>query len=130
MKHWGKKLFLFKGLVSSPIRLSFATSIISRRLTLAVPEPRAHRHQSIHPPTLLSSLWTHPARKLGDGSAAVITGEIKIKGGGIKPSKEAMRTSRANNAPDTNGSCIDSISFATSKQHGVMLLMTKHTAYC
>lgn len=87
MKHWGKKLFLFKGLVSSPIRLSFATSIISRRLTLAVPEPRARRHQSIHPPTLRSSLWTHPARKLGDRSAAVITGEIKIKGVGNKTFK-------------------------------------------
>lgn len=68
MKHWGKKLFLFKGLVSSPIRLSFATSIISRRLTLAVPEPRARRHQSIHLPTLHSSLWTHPARKLTGGN--------------------------------------------------------------
>ncbi len=46
----------------------------------AVPEPPAPPVSIIHPPTLHSSLWTRPAWKHGDRSAAVMTGEIKWKG--------------------------------------------------
>lgn len=54
MKHWGKKLFLFKGLVSSPIRLSFATSrLLYQSLELAGINQSTFPH-SAHPcePTL------------------------------------------------------------------------------
>lgn len=46
----------------------------------AVPEPPAPPVSIIHPPTLHSSLWTRPAWKHEDRSAAVMTGEIKWRG--------------------------------------------------
>lgn len=68
--------FPFKGLVSSPIRLSNASSIISWRRMLTA--PRCTRAAS--PPVSIIHLPTLHSWKLRDSNAAVMTGEIKWKG--------------------------------------------------
>lgn len=68
--------FPFKGLVSSPIRLSYAASIISWRRMLTAPCCT----RAASPPVSIIHLPTLHSWKLRDSNAAVMTGEIKWKG--------------------------------------------------